>query len=47
VEERKKMPPQEQDQAVDHFPSLMGEGPAHCGWCSPWAGGPGVYKKAV
>ena len=24
----------------------MWEGPAHCGWYHPWAGGPGVYKKA-
>jgi hypothetical protein len=28
--------------------SLMidGEGPAHCGWSHPWAGGTGFYKKA-
>jgi len=24
----------------------MREGPAHCGWCHPWAGGPGFYKTA-
>jgi hypothetical protein len=24
----------------------MGEGPAHCGWYHPWAGGPGCYNKA-
>jgi hypothetical protein len=24
----------------------MGEGPVHCGWSQPWAGGPGSYKKA-
>ena len=23
-----------------------GDGPAHCGWCHPWAGGPGFYMKA-
>lgn len=20
--------------------------PPHCGWCCPWAGGPGLYKGA-
>jgi hypothetical protein len=24
----------------------MGEGPAHCKWRHPWAGGPGFYNKA-
>ena len=24
----------------------MGEGPVHGGWCHPWTGGPGFYKKA-
>jgi hypothetical protein len=23
-----------------------GEGPDYCGWCHPWTGGPGFYKKA-
>lgn len=23
-----------------------GVGPAHCGWCHSWAGGPRFYKKA-
>lgn len=25
---------------------LMWEGPAYCGWCDPWACGPGLCKKA-
>lgn len=24
----------------------MGKGPAHCEWDHPWAGSPGIYKKA-
>ena len=23
------------------------EGPAHCGWCHSWAGGPGFFQKAA
>jgi hypothetical protein len=25
---------------------ISGGGPTHCGWFYPWAGGPGLYKKA-
>jgi hypothetical protein len=25
---------------------INGEGPSHCGWCHPWIGSPGCYKKA-
>lgn len=25
---------------------MIQKGPAYCGWCQPWAGGPGLYKKA-
>jgi hypothetical protein len=25
----------------------MGEGPAHCGWCHSWVGGPGFHKAGL
>lgn len=25
---------------------MTGGGPAYCGWCHPWAGGPGLQEKA-
>jgi hypothetical protein len=45
-----KMPPSDWTTAklVGHFLNsrLMEEGPAHCGWHHPWAGGSECYKGA-